>query len=104
MKYIIFIALLIPFFAYSDIHPGIMDSANKMCGSDTECSTVIALELDGSYHDGVVSRSKSQPLQLAMHDKEKSLNDLCDKAPDQNLCDYYKHELIKEFYLGYSKN
>lgn len=101
MRFYILIFLLTPFFAFSQIHPGIMDSAKKICSNENECTTIIALELDGSYHDGSVFRNNKVPLELALKDKEDKLSNLCVNAPDQNLCYYYKHELMKEFYLGF---
>lgn len=101
MKKLLISALFFTFSATAGIHPGIMDSAQNICNGDSECINVIALELDNSYSDGVNTKNKNIPLDIAMKSKIDNLSGLCDMAPDANLCSYYKNQLLREFYLGY---
>ena len=104
MKKIAFLFLmLITFSSFAATDENVMKIANNICSKDNECVNIIALELDKSYYDGINAKQKAETLQASITKKENSLSNLCVKAPDRNLCDYYKHELINEFYLGYTE-
>lgn len=80
-----------------------LKSAKMFCGSNNECIDIIALELDSSYRAGLEAKIKGTRWDLAVNRRAKQLTDLCDKAPNEDLCFNYRNLLLQKFVIGLSQ-
>ena len=108
MKKLIFILCMVcSFQAFSSDSNSMHESlriAKAFCSANPECIDILALELDSAYDDGVRdSISKSQWSSL-INRKAKQLNNLCDKAPNVEVCKTYRDQLILRYIVGLSSS
>lgn len=76
--------------------------AQTFCNTNAECVDILALELDSAFSEGVKdSRSTAQWTSL-INRKAKSMKDLCDNAPNENICMMYRDQLMARYMAGLS--
>ncbi|AFU64059.1 valyl-tRNA synthetase modifier [Salmonella phage vB_SenM-AKM_NP4] len=74
--------------------------AKSFCSTNAECIDILSLQLDGAYEDGVrASKSKSE-WNVLINRKTKQLNNLCDKAPNTEICFDYRNRLLEQYMRG----
>lgn len=74
--------------------------AKVFCLKNTECTDVIALELDDSYRKGEKDKDSKRPWNVLVNKQTKSVSALCDNAPKLELCEAYRIQLIERYMAG----
>ncbi|QGS83697.1 valyl-tRNA synthetase modifier [Escherichia phage Ec_Makalu_001] len=72
------------------------------CDNDNMCSDFIALELDEAYKQGRDEKRKNRAWDLSIASFAKTKRNLCDTAPDKQLCFAYRDTLLSRFMAGLS--
>jgi hypothetical protein len=80
-----------------------LNIAKSFCSTNTECIDILSLQLDGAYEDGVRASKSKVDWNVLMNRKTKQLNNLCDKAPDLDICLDYRNRLMEQYMKGLTK-
>ena len=74
--------------------------AKSFCATNTECIDILSLQLDGAHEDGVRASKSKAEWNVLMNRKTKQLNNLCDKAPNVEICLDYRNRLMEQYMKG----
>lgn len=72
------------------------------CDTDNACSDFIAIELDEAYKQGRAEKRENRAWDLSIARFAKTKRNLCDSAPDKQLCFAYRDTLLSRFMAGLS--
>ncbi|QJT71727.1 hypothetical protein TH1_043 [Shewanella phage Thanatos-1] len=73
--------------------------AAKYC-TTLECIDILTLELDEWYDYGVL-QSKNADMVTAFSRAGSDVQNMCNKAPNYNICLHYSKDLLEQFSKGY---
>lgn len=76
--------------------------AKKFCATDTACNEFIAMELDAAYKQGVAEKRDQRAWDLNIARFAKTKRNLCDNAPDKQMCYAYRNTLLTRYMAGLS--
>jgi sensor histidine kinase YesM len=93
--------LFVPFLSFANPMNDAINTAKHFCKDDQECINVLAVELDTSYYEGTLDVNKDKL--SALENKMGTLKDLCESAPDLNVCESYKIALMERYIAGITK-
>ena len=92
---------LIPFMVSANYYDESTQIAKRFCKDNEECNNIISLELDSAYYSGKedMKRKNANPANL-IKNKKKKLSQLCDKAPNEEMCLAYRESLMTLYMKG----
>lgn len=74
--------------------------AERFCSANTECINLLALELDDAYRKGQKEKYVQKAWHLKVNKFTKELSTLCDTAPNKDLCEAYRVQLLSRYIQG----
>ena len=81
-----------------------LELAKQFCvKTNSECLSVLSFDFDKAYAEGQTDSNSRFKWSTLVSRKSKELETLCDKAPDQSVCENYRNTVLQVYIAGLSK-